>query len=97
MDSTADAAYELDTPPGTSSSLSKPNAHQPPGVGLLSDFFATQAVVGEAASLADYASQSREDRQTVLDEFMISKLEDPNFAVLCEDLDTCWRKIALGL
>jgi hypothetical protein len=47
--------------------------------------------------LANYASQSREDRQAVLDEFMVSKLEDPNFAVLCEDLDSCWRRIALGL
>jgi hypothetical protein len=52
---------------------------------------------GESAALADYASQSREDRQTVMDEFMVSKLEDPNFAVLCEDLDSCWRRIALGL
>jgi hypothetical protein len=52
---------------------------------------------GESAALADYASQSREDRQTVMDEFMVSRLEDPNFAVLCEDLDSCWRRIALGL
>jgi hypothetical protein len=52
---------------------------------------------GESAALADYASQSREDRQTVMDEFMVSKLEDPKFAVLCEDLDSCWRRIALGL
>jgi hypothetical protein len=89
-DSTADAAYELDTPPGTASSPSKTAAHQ-------SDSSTTQPGAEEAASLAGYASQSREDRQTVLDEFMISKLEDPNFAVLCEDLDTCWRKIALGL
>jgi hypothetical protein len=94
MDSTADAAYELDTPPGTSSSLSKVNAQS---MNHPSDSSITQAGAAEAASLANYASQSREDRQTVLDEFMISKLEDPNFAVLCEDLDTCWRKIALGL
>jgi hypothetical protein len=97
-DSTADAAYELDTPPGTSSSPSKANAHEVAAPGHLSDSSITQAgAATEATSLANYASQSREDRQTVLDEFMISKLEDPNFAVLCEDLDTCWRKIALGL
>lgn len=53
--------------------------------------------VGDAASLADYAAQSQAERQTTLDEFMVSKLEDPNFAVLCEDLDSCWRRIALGL
>jgi hypothetical protein len=52
---------------------------------------------GESTALAEYASQSREDRQTVMDEFMVSKLEDPNFAILCEDLDSCWRRIALGL
>jgi hypothetical protein len=98
MDSTADAAYELDTPPGTSSSLpNKPNAHDVTGAVHQSDSSTTQPGGAEAASLAGYASQSREDRQTVLDEFMISKLEDPNFAVLCEDLDTCWRRIALGL
>jgi hypothetical protein len=94
MDSTADAAYELDTPPGTSSSPSKVNAQ---GIDQSSGSSVTQTGGVEAASLAGYASQSREDRQTVLDEFMISKLEDPNFAVLCEDLDTCWRRIALGL
>ena len=54
-------------------------------------------VDGVDSALADYAAQSREDRQAVLDEFMVSKLEDPNFAVLCEDLDSCWRRIALGL
>jgi hypothetical protein len=97
MDSTADAAYELDTPPGTSSSPSKTIAHEIAGAAHQSDSSTTQPGAEEAASLAGYASQSREDRQTVLDEFMISKLEDPNFAVLCEDLDTCWRKIALGL
>jgi hypothetical protein len=98
MDSTADAAHELDTPPETSSSLpNKPNAHDVTGAVHQSDSSTTQPGGAEAASLAGYASQSREDRQTVLDEFMISKLEDPNFAVLCEDLDTCWRRIALGL
>lgn len=51
----------------------------------------------DKASLAEYASQSREDRQTLLDEFMVSKLEDADFATLCEDLDSCWRRIALGL
>jgi hypothetical protein len=62
-----------------------------------SSVVATPAERGEPDALADYASQSREDRQIVMDEFMVSKLEDPNFAVLCEDLDSCWRRIALGL
>jgi hypothetical protein len=124
MDSTADAQYELETPPGTSSSAMKTNAHprvsspsRPDDRAVTfantsdkhttkrpSDPLAkTSSVVAgssesaESAVLASYASQSREDRQTVLDEFMVSKLVDPNFAILCEDLDSCWRRIALGL
>ncbi|KAM0723437.1 hypothetical protein Q7P37_000423 [Cladosporium fusiforme] len=54
-------------------------------------------ISSDVSLLADYAAQSQEDRQAILDEFMVSKLEDPNFAVLCEDLDSCWRRIALGL
>lgn len=128
MDSTADAQYELETPPGTSSSLcntnshvvkssspskidghvatspSRPDTHTVPGPSTDSSDPLVRAssvlqgpVNGADSALADYASQSREDRQAVLDEFMVSKLEDPNFAVLCEDLDSCWRRIALGL
>lgn len=128
MDSTADAQYELETPPGTSSALSKTNTHaakssspsrieghtitlpsRPDSYTVsgsstkATDPLARASSVtqgpGEVAdcALADYASQSREDRQAVLDEFMVSKLEDPNFSVLCEDLDSCWRRIALGL
>lgn len=129
LDSTADAQYELETPPGTSSSLSKTNAHTvvssspskidgrvatspswpdsytgPAPSKKSTDTIARASSViqgpadgTDSVALADYASQSREDRQAVLDEFMVSKLEDPNFAVLCEDLDSCWRRIALGL
>ncbi|GAB7329269.1 hypothetical protein MBLNU13_g01076t1 [Cladosporium sp. NU13] len=128
MDSTADAQYELETPPGTSSSLTKTYSHvvvssspkridghaattpsQPniyaisgPSTKAVDPLVRASSVVqgpvdGADSALADYASQSREDRQAVLDEFMVSKLEDPNFAVLCEDLDSCWRRIALGL
>ena len=127
-DSTADAPYELETPPGTSSSPSRINAHtvvsslsrvhgHVPNSHSKGDSYAApelsvqsttpaarpSSVVGGptdragSIALADYASQSREDRQAVLDEFMVSKLEDPNFAFLCEDLDSCWRRIALGL
>lgn len=151
-DSTADAAYELETPPGTSSSAVKLNAQalpsspgrvdggdiapspvklhaqalsSPPSRANARDVAlqdksdnrrmsisptrpieplarASSVVKGpnestESAALAEYASQGREDRQAVMDEFMVSKLEDPNFAVLCEDLDSCWRRIALGL
>jgi hypothetical protein len=129
MNSTADAQYELETPPGTSSSLSKTNAHTAvssspskidgrvatspfrpnsytrpvPSTKSTGPIARASSVIqgpadgADSVALADYASQSREDRQAVLDEFMVSKLEDPNFAVLCEDLDSCWRRITLGL
>jgi hypothetical protein len=51
----------------------------------------------ESSALTGYAAQSREDRAATLDEFMASKLEDSSFTTLCEDVENCWRRIALGL
>ncbi|KAH9827781.1 hypothetical protein Tdes44962_MAKER02714 [Teratosphaeria destructans] len=48
-------------------------------------------------SLEEYATQSWQDRQAALEEFMISNLKNPAFAKLCEDVDNCWRKLILGL
>ncbi|KAF2772377.1 hypothetical protein EJ03DRAFT_372124 [Teratosphaeria nubilosa] len=50
-----------------------------------------------AMSLEEYATQSWQDRQAALEQFMISNLENPAFAKLCEDIDNCWRKMTLGL
>lgn len=107
LDSLADCPYELETPPGTSSGPGKPagtttstqqfrgTENEPlPGAATIVGGHKDSS---DTASLARYAAQSQEDRQSVLDEFMVSKLEDPNFAILCEDLDSCWRRIALGL
>lgn len=131
-DSTADAPYELETPPQTSNSAKKTPANASSGTLRDDEGANTQKVQKtngtgtaaippsradgstnaldqvtsaarelnpgmDASSLATYASQSTEDRQSVLDEFMVARLEDPNFAILCEDLDSCWRRIALGL
>lgn len=48
-------------------------------------------------SVDEYATQSMQDRQAALEEFMIANLENPAFTKLCEDLENCWRRIALGL
>lgn len=48
-------------------------------------------------ALEEYATQSREDRQAALDEFMVANLENPAFTKLCEDVENCWRRMALGL
>lgn len=63
---------------------------------------ACDAIEGNMASstkfdLSQYAAQSEEDRQAILDEFMLSKLNDPTFVTLCKDIENCWRRIALGL
>ena len=51
----------------------------------------------EASELAAYASQSPADRDAALEDFMMRHLEDPSFATTCEDMERCWRRIALGL
>ncbi|KAI7552423.1 hypothetical protein KC331_g1896 [Hortaea werneckii] len=48
-------------------------------------------------SVEEYATQSREERQAALETFMLANLENPAFAKLCEDVENCWRRIALGL
>lgn len=110
LDSLADAEYELETPSGTSAGPDKlgektaGTSHVQQNRGIENEPVSTAGIAAtgindgvDTNALAGYASRSREDRQAALDEFMISKLSDPNFAVLCEDLDNCWRRIALGL
>lgn len=48
-------------------------------------------------SLGEYATQSFQDRQAVLEEFMMSVMENPAFAKLCEDVENCWQRITLGM
>ncbi|EME50114.1 hypothetical protein DOTSEDRAFT_20500 [Dothistroma septosporum NZE10] len=54
-------------------------------------------VPAEDRSLDEFAAQRPEDRQAALDDFMIENLENPSFTTLCEDVENCWRRIALGL
>lgn len=85
------------TSPDRSDSMSpvkRSNADQDP---TMSAHAAIRSVVRDTDSLKLYAEQSLEDRQTALDEFMVENIENPNFMVLCKDVENCWRRIALGL
>ena len=106
LNSLADAPHELESPPGTA--LSPPKSqHLPsptrtsatekdPTIGAYAAIRSTSRHPQEA-SIEVYAAQSLEDRQTTLDEFMVEHLENSSFMTLCEDVENCWRKIALGL
>lgn len=48
-------------------------------------------------SVQTYAAQRPEARDAALNKFMIDHLQDPAFTVLCADVESCWRRIALGL
>ena len=48
-------------------------------------------------NLNQYAAGAQADREAALDDFMVRNLESPAFARLCEDVERCWRRIALGL
>ena len=107
ISSLIDAHYEEVTPPATAVSPTRSNA-MPGSVSpiRLTENTADPTVNVHAAitssatnevSLAEWAAQSPEDRAAALDEFMIAHLDDPSFTTLCEDVENCWRRIALGL
>ncbi|OQO03908.1 hypothetical protein B0A48_10550 [Cryoendolithus antarcticus] len=88
VSSLVDAPHEIDTPPASSPS----KAEYDPSARLM----ATVQAPGDR-TLHEYAAQSSEDRKAAMDEFIVSRLEDRDFATLCENVDQCWRRIALGL
>lgn len=51
----------------------------------------------EAGNLTHYAMHTEEDRRTAMEQFMMENLGNPTFKMLCEDVENCWRRIALGL
>lgn len=94
-DSLADAPHEIETPPRTSSPSDKARRQQrDPTVNV---YNAVHTGADFECSLNEYYGQSREDRMAVLEEFMLSKIEDPAFTELCGDMDSCWRRMVLGL
>ncbi|TKX18465.1 hypothetical protein C1H76_9254 [Elsinoe australis] len=46
--------------------------------------------------LATYAAQTDQERDAVLNQFIVEHLNDDNFLRLCEDMEGCWRLLGLG-
>lgn len=46
--------------------------------------------------LKQYAAQNDHDRVAALDAFVVDNLENEDFIKLCEDVEGCWRRVALG-
>ncbi|KAK3714077.1 hypothetical protein LTR37_008106 [Vermiconidia calcicola] len=103
MNSLADAPYEVESSPGTAASPAKAaeNSVVVSSASAIGSDYTKRPYMSpqrdEMSSLREYASQSREDRIAILDEFMIANIENNNFTMLCEDVENCWRRIALGL
>jgi hypothetical protein len=105
LDSLADAPHEVVSPPGTAKSPAKhPTAYATTLPATENDYvartynaLATSVSHASRAALDDYAAHSRADREAAIDEFMIAHLENPAFTKLCEDVENCWRRFALGL
>jgi hypothetical protein len=56
-----------------------------------------QTKFGRDGQLQSYASQPREDRLGIINQWMIEHINDDDFVVLCEDVWGCWSRIGLGL
>ncbi|KAI6842004.1 hypothetical protein KC340_g2135 [Hortaea werneckii] len=101
VSSLVDAPHEIDdspprplSPPKTLYQASDP---QDPSDNSAASFRVLGRRDPHEVSVEEYATQSREDRQAALETFMLANLENPAFAKLCEDVENCWRRIALGL
>ncbi|KAJ5040919.1 uncharacterized protein L3040_005478 [Drepanopeziza brunnea f. sp. 'multigermtubi'] len=44
-----------------------------------------------------YQEASEEDRHMMINDFICENLENPDFLQLCEDMETAWRRIGLGM
>lgn len=51
----------------------------------------------EWEQLSRYAAQDQESRLAIMDDFIVAHLNDPAFSTLCQDVEVCWRRVALGL
>ncbi|KAK0326505.1 hypothetical protein LTR82_002347 [Friedmanniomyces endolithicus] len=93
-DSLADAPQETVSPPPKRAMARDPTAG---AYKLAAESSITGTATGEV-SIGEYATQSRQEREEVLEQFMMEHLEDPAFATLCEDVENCWRlRVVLGL
>ena len=103
MNSLADAPHETVSPPvspskttSTTSPVRQPAALRDPTINAYTACISSPSRNPDVG-LEAYASQSRADREAALDEFMVANLENAAFTQLCEDVENCWRRIALGL
>ncbi|KAI7313291.1 hypothetical protein KC315_g11721 [Hortaea werneckii] len=101
VSSLVDAPHEIDdspprplSPPKTLYQASDP---QDPSDNVAASLRALGRCDPHEVTVEEYATQSREERQAALETFMLANLENPAFAKLCEDVENCWRRIALGL
>ncbi|KAI7162537.1 hypothetical protein KC343_g4325 [Hortaea werneckii] len=101
VSSLVDAPHEIDdspprplSPPKTLYQASDP---QDPSDSAAASLRVLRRHDPHEVSVEEYATQSREERQAALETFMLANLENPAFAKLCEDVENCWRRIALGL
>lgn len=108
LDSVADALHEIVSPPSTAASPMKavaatavPEGQQavPKNDENRHSKHPTRNAVGlqQSTHLEAYAAQCREDRAAAMDDFIVANLENPAFTTLCEDVENCWRRVALGL
>ncbi|TKA83041.1 hypothetical protein B0A55_00853 [Friedmanniomyces simplex] len=88
MNSLADAPHEIVSPPPKTLTARDPTLN---AYNLAMQTPLPRAAEAGEVSLGEYATQSRQDREAVLEAFMMEKLEDPAFATLCEDVENCWR------
>lgn len=107
--SITDAPHEIESPPGSAvlrvqdtvpgHKLSASTSANAGDQSLNRAYTAVSALAdpNNEASLEEYEALSLEDRKAVLDKFMMDMLENPAFTTLCEDVENCWRRIALGL
>jgi len=52
-------------------------------------------ITPDAAALSAYAEPSYDLRMRNLENMIMGLLEDDNFVTLCEDVNSCWRRIGL--
>ncbi|SMR52028.1 unnamed protein product [Zymoseptoria tritici ST99CH_3D1] len=111
ISSLIDAPHELESPADTAwTSMPAPAQRSKDSATLYPDGMTERDAVGEAfealsssyrvqesASLEEYAAQDGKTRLAALEQFMVDNLQNPSFTTLCEDMESCWQRIATGL
>ncbi|GAB7363447.1 hypothetical protein MBLNU230_g3721t1 [Neophaeotheca triangularis] len=96
LNSLADAPGEFVSPPQTARSHHLP-AVTSVGINAATSGMSSAVQAAEQQGGDEYLAQNPEDRQAALETYILSKMEDPVFAALCQDVENSWRRIALGM